>query len=146
MTEAPVSLVLVRRIRASPGRVYEALTRPDQMLLWWGPDAGPTLEVQADVRPGGRFSIVFRTQDGQTHNPTGVYLEVDPDRTLVFTWEWPGALERDSQVSFRLRPIAEGVELTLTHARLPDAAARRSHDRGWNGLLDKLLNFAEDAG
>ena len=31
--------------------------------------------------------------------------------------------------------------LTLTHERLPDGAARNSHEKGWSGLLDKLPAF-----
>lgn len=145
MIPDPTGLTLVRRMRADPARVYAALTRPDLMLRWWGPDAGPTLDAQADVRPGGRFSVVFQTLDGRTHNPTGVYRTVEPDRRLVFTWEWPGAPERESLVEIRLRPVAEGTELTLIHTRLPDTAARDSHQRGWAGLLEKLPIFAENA-
>jgi uncharacterized protein YndB with AHSA1/START domain len=136
----PPSLTLVRRIKAPPARVWAAITRPEQMLQWWGPDAGPTLSVEADVRPGGRFSIVFRLLDGSEHNPTGVYREVVPETRLVFTWEWAGAPERESLVSFLLRPLDGGTELTLIHERLPEDAVE-SHERGWSGLLEKLPVF-----
>lgn len=136
----PPSLTLVRRIKAPPARVWAAITRPEQMLQWWGPDAGPTLSVEADGRPGGRFSIVFRLLDGSEHNPTGVYREVVPDQRLVFTWERAGHPEDDSLVTFRLEPVEGGTELTLTHERLPEPLIE-SHQRGWSGLLDKLPVF-----
>src|SRR5947208_1412195 len=139
MTDHLPSLTLVRRIKAPPAKVWAAITQPDLMLQWWGPDAGPTLSVVADVRPGGRFSVVFRLLNGDEHNPTGVYREVTPGRTLAFTWDLPGAAQ--SLVTFRLEPIDGGTELTLTHERLPDEAARASHERGWIGLLDKLSVF-----
>jgi uncharacterized protein YndB with AHSA1/START domain len=44
-------------------------------------------------------------------------------------------------VTFRLRPIDSGTELTLTHEYLPDEATRASHEQGWSGLLDKLPIF-----
>ena len=135
------SVTLVRRIKASPARVWAAITKPEQMMQWWGPDAGPTLSAEADVRPGGRFSVVFRLLNGEEHNPTGVYQDVVPEKKLVFTWEWAGAPERESLVTFRLEPFDGGTELTLTHERLPDEAARKSHEAGWNGLLDKLPAF-----
>lgn len=139
------SVTLVRRIKATPARVWAAITQPDQMLLWWGPDAGPTLRVDCDVRPGGRFSVVFRTLDGQEYNPTGVYQDVVPEQRLAFTWDLPGTPEPKSLVTFVLVPIDDGVELTLTHEHLPDDEARASHRAGWNGLLDKLLVFLGDA-
>lgn len=135
------SLTLVRRIKAPPAKVWAAITQPDLMLQWWGPDAGPTLSVVADVRPGGRFSVVFRLLNGDEHNPTGVYREVVPEKKLVFTWDLPGAPEPESLVTFRLEPFDGGTELTLTHERLPDEAGRASHEYGWNGLLDKLPVF-----
>ncbi len=145
MTATRPSITIVRRIKASPARVYAAITDPAQMLLWWGPDAGPTLRAEADVRPGGRFSIVFRMMNGSEGNPTGVYREVVPDRKLVFTWEWPGMPERESLVTFLLVPRDGGTELTLIHEHLPDAPAAESHKAGWNGLLDKLQTFLGDA-
>jgi uncharacterized protein YndB with AHSA1/START domain len=135
------SVTIVRKIKASPAKVYAALTQPEQMLRWWGPDAGPTLRAEADVRPGGRFSVVFRLLNGDEHNPTGVYREVIPDRKLVFTWEWAGMPERESLVTFLLEPVDGGMQLTLIHVQLPDEEARKSHEQGWSGLLDKLPAF-----
>lgn len=145
MTDTLRSVTIVRRIKASPARIYAAITRPEQMMRWWGPDAGPTLKAEADVRPGGRFSVVFRLLNGEEHNPTGVYREVVPEKKLVFTWEWPGMPERESLVTFLLEPIEGGTRLTLIHERLPDEDARKSHEQGWAGLLDKLPIFLGDA-
>jgi uncharacterized protein YndB with AHSA1/START domain len=133
------SVTIVRRINASPAKVWAAITRPDQMIQWWGPDAGPTLRADVDVRPGGRFSVVFRLLNGDEYNPTGIYREVIPERKLVFTWDLPG--ERESLVTFLLKPILGGTELTLLHEHLPDEAERDSHEQGWSGLLDKLPLF-----
>ncbi|MES2059239.1 MAG: SRPBCC domain-containing protein [Pseudomonadota bacterium] len=141
MTSSLPSVTIVRKVKASPAKVWAAITRPEQMLQWWGPDAGPTLKVEADVRPGGRFSIIFRLLNGEEHNPTGVYRDVLPERKLVFTWEWAGMPERESLVTFLLRPLDGGTELTLIHAHLPDEDARQSHELGWSGLLDKLPIF-----
>lgn len=143
MTRERASVTLVRRLKASPATVYAAITRPEQMRQWWSPDAGPTISVEADVRPGGRYSIVFRLLNGVEHNPTGVYREVVPNEKLVFTWEWPNAPEKESQVTFLLKPIDDGTELTLIHEQLADEAARHSHEAGWSGLLAKLPQFLE---
>lgn len=144
MTPNLASLTLVRRIKAPPSRIWAAITQPDLMMRWWGPDAGPTLSVEADVRPGGRFSIVFRTLDGGEYNPVGVYREVVPDRKLAFTWGSPDMPEQESLVSFLIEPIDIGAELTLIHEQLPEAA-RASHQAGWNGLLDKLSDFLKES-
>ena len=87
MSEPLPSVTIVRRIKAAPAKVWAAITQPHLMMQWWGPDAGPTVSVVADVHPGGRFSVVFRLLDGQEHNPSGIYREVVPEQKLVFTWE-----------------------------------------------------------
>lgn len=140
MTASLPSVTIVRKIKASPAKVYAALTEPGLMVKWWCPDAGTTLSAEADVRPGGRFSVVFRLLNGQEHNPTGIYQEVDPERKLVFTWEWPGMPERESLVTFRLVPFDGGTELTLVHEHLPEEA-RKSHEGGWSSFLDNLSAF-----
>jgi uncharacterized protein YndB with AHSA1/START domain len=145
MTRSLPSVTIVRQIKASPAKVWAAITQPARMMQWWGVDAGPTLRVEADVRPGGRFSIVFRLLNGDEHNPTGVYREVIPEKKLVFTWEWPGTPERESLVTFRLEPFEGGTQLTLIHEQLPSEEARTSHAQGWSGLLDKLTIFLGDA-
>lgn len=132
------SLSLVRRIGADPDRVYAAWTQPALMARWWGPDAGPVLSAEADPRPGGRFRVVFETLNGERHDCFGVYREAVPGRKLVFTWQWISTPERQSLVTVELRRIPEGTELTLTHARFADEAARDGHLRGWTGCLDKL--------
>ena len=141
MTQTLPSVTIVRKIKASPARIYAAITQPEQMIQWWGLDAGPTLSAEADVRPGGRFSVVFRTLDGNEYNPTGVYREVVPDRKLVFTWEWRSMDDHDSLVTFRLEPFEGGTELTLIHEQLPNEEACVSHEWGWNAVLDKLPVF-----
>ena len=94
---------------------------------------------------GGRFSVVFRMLNGSEHNPTGVYREVVSEKKLVFTWEWPAMPERESLVTFLLKPFDDGTELTLIHEHLPDEEARKSHEQGWNGFLDKISIFLGDA-
>jgi len=140
MTSTGPSLTLVRRIKARPSIVFDALTTPEGIAHWWGPDAGPVLAAEAEPRVGGRFRVRFRMLDASEHESTGTYLEVDPPRRLTMTWRWVGGVEDpgESRVEIVLRAIADGTELTLTHSLLHDEATRTSHERGWTGSLDKL--------
>jgi len=132
------SLTLVRRLKAPPARVFAAFTRPDLIVQWWGPDAGPALEAEADVRVGGRFRMVFKTADGERHEMGGVYRVIEPDRRLVYTHQWVSFPERESLVTIDFLPIPEGTELTLVHEQLHDEAVRDAHVQGWSTMLDKL--------
>ena len=70
------SLTLVRRVRARPSIVFEAMTTAEGIVHWWGPDREPVLHAESDPRPGGRYRVRFRTRDGQEHESTGEFLEV----------------------------------------------------------------------
>ena len=54
------SLTLVRRIAARPSVVFDAVTTSDGIACWWGPDDGPVLVAETDIRVGGRFRVRFR--------------------------------------------------------------------------------------
>ena len=133
------SLTLVRRIAARPSIVFEALTSPEGIVHWWGPDAGPVLLAETDVRVGGRFRVRFRTLDGLEHESSGEYLEIVNPARLAMSWRWQdGEDPGESLVEIDLRAVAQGTELTFTHSRLHDEDTRRSHEQGWSGALDKL--------
>ena len=139
------SLTLVRRIKARPSIVFEALTTPEGIARWWGPDAGPTLLAELDVRVGGRYRVRFRMLDGSEHESAGEYLEIVPNKRLVMTSQWtvggePEETGNISRLEFHLEPIDIGTKLTLTHAQLKTGASRASHERGWTSALDKLMH------
>jgi uncharacterized protein YndB with AHSA1/START domain len=138
------SLTLVRKIAARPSIVFDALITPDGIAAWWGPDDGPVLLAETDVRVGGRFRVRFRMRDGSEHESSGEYLEIDRPTRLAMSWRWQGGEDPgESRLSFDLRATPEGTELTLTHARLHDDSTRRSHEEGWTGALDKLARHFE---
>ena len=133
------SLTLVRRIAARPSIVFEALTTPQGIACWWGPDAGPVLVAEADARVGGRFRVRFRLLDGSEHESSGEYLTIEKPERLAMSWRWEGGEDPgESLVEIELRAIAEGTLLTFTQSRLHDEQSSRSHEEGWNGALDKL--------
>jgi uncharacterized protein YndB with AHSA1/START domain len=134
------SLTLVRRIKAPPQIVFEAVTTPEGMTHWWGPDAGPVLLAESDLRVGGCYRVRFRRLRGTEHECNGEFLVVDPPRRVVMSWRWTGGEEDpgESRVEIILRAIDAGTELTFTHSDLQDESTRNSHEEGWAGALDKL--------
>lgn len=140
------SLTLVRRIKARPPIVFDAVTTAEGIARWWGPDAGPVLVAEADVRVGGHYRVRFRMLDGTEHESSGTYLELVRPERVVMSWRWLGGMEDpgESRLEIVLRAIPEGTELTFSHSRLHDQETRRSHEQGWAGSLLKLeARFAD---
>lgn len=144
-------LTLVRRLRAPPERVFRAWTDAETLATWFGPHHTRVEAAEVDARPGGRFRVVLREENGARHEVAGTYTEVTPGLALAFTWAWHNAPERESRVSVRLRAVPEGTELTLVHDRFADEATATRHTRGWTESLERLeAGFAgaghDDAG
>ena len=100
--------------------------------------AGPVVRAEMDARVGGAYRIHFRTLDGLDHEARGEFLEVVAPSRIVMSWKWsiggePEEQGRISRVEIDLRPIADGTELTFTHAGLSSEASEKSHAWGWAG-------------
>jgi len=108
-------------------------------MQWMHPMDATCIHAEADVRVGGRFRIVMRAPDGEEHDVSGVYREVVENRKLVFTWAWRSTPQRESLVTIVLRADGAATDLTLTHERFFDEAARDEHKGGWSSALDHLV-------
>jgi uncharacterized protein YndB with AHSA1/START domain len=134
------SLTIVRRLKARPALVFEAVTTAEGISQWWGPDAGPVTFAESDPRVGGRYRVSFTMLDGSVHESSGEFLEVTKPKRVVMSWRWTGGVEdpNESRIEIVLRPVPEGTEMTFTHSLLSGEETRRSHEAGWTGSLDKL--------
>ncbi len=118
------------RIAARPEVVFAFLTDPAKIARWSGTQA------ESDPRPGG----AHRTVINPGHIMSGAFVEVVPNRTVVYTWGWvdsalipPGS----TVVELVLLPDGEGTVLRLAHAMLP-ASARDGHGEVWDHYLPRL--------
>ncbi len=105
-------IVLKQRIEASPSTVYRYLTESEQWSLWQGASAS------LDAKRGGIFSMVM----GNGMNARGQFVELVPDKRVVFTWGWvdrPGIPPGSTTVEIELSEEADGTLLVLTHREVP---------------------------
>ena len=124
------SLTLVRRIAARPSIVFDALTTPDGIACWWGPDDGPVLVAETDIRVGGRFRVRFRMLDGSEHESSGEYIEVVKPTRLVMSWRWTHGGEPDGS---RRRIACRDRSATDRYRNRAHLHAFASADRGVAG-------------
>jgi uncharacterized protein YndB with AHSA1/START domain len=135
------SLTITRRIKAAPAKVFDALTKPEELALWFGMGEPKDKEIHIDPRVGGAYHFGFPGQNGDRNDVMGVFKEVSPVDRLVFSWHWKSTPERESQVTVELAPDGEGTLLTLLHEHFYDEAARDNHQMGWTYGLDQLAGL-----
>ena len=89
-TDPSRDLVLTRLIDASPEAVYRCWTDADLLPAWFAPKPWSVPRATLDVRPGGTSMVVMADENGTEYPNPGQYLEVIPNRKLVFTDAYTG--------------------------------------------------------
>lgn len=141
------SITLHIDIAAPPARVFHALTTPEELLQWWGPEAQCiTSRWELDLRPGGRWAAHGHDEACGDWVVSGEVLEYDPPRVFACTWneslERPRALGT-TRVRYELEAIPGGTRLTLVHDGFGEFEdVRREYANGWPGILASLTAFA----
>ena len=139
-----LSLEIKRLIKAPRERVYAAWTDAAQMKQWFGPENVQTRDLIADARVGGTFRWDLTNPEGEEMTMRGEFRELQPDKKIVFTWQWEDDEDWENHTSIvtvELFDADGGTELRLTHEQLPNEASRDGHTGGWNSALDKLERF-----
>ena len=133
------TLVIDRVFKASPERVFEAFTDTAQLAQWYGPEGMRTEVFENEVRPGGRYSLVMRSDEDE-HHLSGAYEEIDPPKKLVMTWKWKTG-EITSRVTIELSPEGDATRLRLTHTGFAEASDAAAHNQGWTSSLSSLEQY-----
>jgi uncharacterized protein YndB with AHSA1/START domain len=143
-------LVLTRLIEAPAEKLWRCWTEPELLKQWFTPPPVTVTEAMLDVRPGGANRIVMRLPDGKEMPNEGVYLEIVPNRRLVFTNAYTKAWE-PSQKPFMTAIITFEDEAGKTRytarARHWTVADRETHEKmgfhtGWGIATDQLAALA----
>ena len=154
--------VIVRISRSfahSSERLFAAFTKPELAARWMWAGLGSDPYAQIDLRVGGRYRIAITADSGNDSWPgderamRGVYLEIKPDRRLVYTLHWdadvgynrPCLDSIDEAVIVEFQEIDVGCSLTFTHAGLPgDAASAEAHAQGTQASFDVLAAVLDE--
>ena len=161
MTESPAAtdvraatparqLVIERTVKASPERVFDAFTDPEQLMKWWWPNGFSCPAAEVDLRVGGTYRLAMEwpefipVEQHFSHYMGGEYYEIERPHRLVMS----GRAVNDQQgelfatlieVTFEGR--GDVTDLTIRQSYfepLPPAEALAGAEQGWTEQLAKL--------
>lgn len=133
---ATATIVVRRKIAASPDELFDAWIDPQALALWMRPTGIRRTTATTDARVGGRYEILMEGER-ETYPHHGVYRTIDRPRRLVFTWVSQGTNGRETLVTVDFVPQGALTEVVITHEQLPDGASA-SHTEGWTSALARL--------
>jgi uncharacterized protein YndB with AHSA1/START domain len=156
-TDPDLDLVLERTVPVSPERVWAAWSDPALLMQWFTPAPWKTVACEIDLRPGGRFRVTMESPEGERFpNNAGCYLQVEPNRLLVFTSVLGdgfrpaepsnGAADLPFTTRIEITPTADGgshYRAVVLHADEEGAARHREmgFHEGWGAALDQLVTL-----
>ena len=122
-------------IKATPRRVFQALTEQAELERWF------VQKAEVDLRLGGAIRFEWAPDAVEI----GTILVLDPPHRLSYTWE---ALEPSpTTITFELTAVNDGTRLRLTHTGIGEGEDWDSYytsvSPGWNVHLNNLAAWLE---
>jgi uncharacterized protein YndB with AHSA1/START domain len=124
------TVVVEREFPSSPEKLWRALTQPHLIEEWlmkndFKPDVGHKFQLRMDAQQGWNGVIDCEV------------TEIDPNRTLSYTW---GSMGVGTTVTFTLTPTATDTHLHVEQSGFArnNAQAFAGATYGWKNFLGKL--------
>jgi uncharacterized protein YndB with AHSA1/START domain len=139
-TSADIGFTLTRTFDAPRHLLFEAWTKPDQLKQWSAPHGFTISHSEGDARPGGSWRACMRTPEGEELWLSGVYQQVVPDTSLVFThaWEEDGKRDQETLVSVQFEDKGSATKLIFSQTGFESLESRDGHESGWKECMDRL--------
>jgi uncharacterized protein YndB with AHSA1/START domain len=140
MATASRTVILVRRLAASPAEVYRAWTDPDAVVRWWGPEGYTTTDVKMDLRVGGRWSNTMVAADGKRFPSAGEFRQVVTGERLVMFDEGAGEPMNGHATTIEVwcESDGTGTKMHVVHGVFKTVEMRDECKVGWDSSFDRL--------
>jgi uncharacterized protein YndB with AHSA1/START domain len=137
------SLVLRRRIAATPEELFDAWTDADGMRDWMCPGNISSVEVRMEPRVGGSLLVIMHDAD-KTYEHSGQFTIVERPSKLAFTWIAAATDMQPTLVTVEFLPVGETEsELVLTHERFPRQEPADQYRGGWDQIVARLDRYLQ---
>ena len=144
----PRVLVIERVFDAPRELVFEAWTRPEHIVNWWGPDSFTLPHCELDFRVGGAFRFNMRAPDGSDHWVSGRYQEIAPPEVIAFTWVRedfePGKVWCRTSVRVTIADEGGKTLFRLRQSLFETPAYCEEHRGGWSQTLGRLDAYVQE--
>ena len=144
--------VTITRVYDAPARLlFEAYSKPEHIMNWFGPKGWPVTLCEMDFRVGGSFRFAMTGPSGRQNTPFGgEYREIVPNKKIVYDngFETKGAgrmlvtvtfNEKDNKTTLTIHTLFESIAMRNSHVS-------RGFAQGTNSGLDQLGELVAEMG
>lgn len=141
-------LVLELILDGAKEKYFLCWTQPELLTRWFAPLPFTTSGAEIDLRVGGACNLTMRSPEGVEMPNPGVFLEIVPNRKLVFTDAFTAGFTPKDGVPFMVAEVnfedaGEGKTKYVARARHWTAEAKAQHEQmgfreGWTQCAKQL--------
>jgi uncharacterized protein YndB with AHSA1/START domain len=145
-TPSDREIVMTRVFNAPRHLVFEAWTKPEHLLQWFGPRSCPLVACEMDFRVGGAWRNTLRRPDGRDMVMRGVYKEIKAPERLVSTEsfdDYPGESLNTMTLSEENGRTTLTTRVLYASEEIRDAVIRSGMEHGANETYDRLAEHLE---
>jgi uncharacterized protein YndB with AHSA1/START domain len=150
MSDQDLTLTVTRLIHAPVEKVWKIAI--ERQAEWWCPRPWTVELIEQDWRAGGRSAMIMRGPDGEEMPQEGVFLEVTPNKRIVFTDAFrAGWIPQEPFMVGTMEFAAEGGKTRyIGTARHWDVESFEQHkamgfEAGWGKVAEQLAELTEAA-
>lgn len=142
-----------RIVAASPPAVWAAMTDPARLERWLPPKGMTAYFERFDLRCGGGYRMVLIYADaGGSPGKSGAdrdvvevrFARIEPERRLEQLVEFDSddpAFAGTMRMTWSLRPVPGGTEITIRASDVPPGIGAEDHAKGLRASLDNLADY-----
>ena len=119
-------IIITRVINAPRELVWDAMTKPEHIVHWWGPNGFTTTIEQMDVRVGGTWKHIMHGPDGTDYPNESTFTTIVRPERIVYahTGGRKGAPTISKEFEWLFEVIDEGKTRVTIHQIYGSAAER----------------------
>lgn len=150
-------LKIERIVDAPIDLIWKCWTTPEYLMPWFCPKPWLTTQCRIDLRTGGEFFTLMKSPEGEEFPNSGVYLEIIPNKRIVWTDAFlPGWIptEDTSDRPFIFTGLLEFEDLGGGKTKYTGIArhwtvdACKKHEEmgfheGWGTCIDQLVEYIQ---
>ena len=140
--------ITIKRVFSAPIElVWEAWTKAEHIVKWWGPQGVDTQILDHEFKVGGKWKYLMKMPNGGNFIAEGQYIEIDPPRRLITSANF---LPMTEGITMEIHLQQEGDKTHFTFLVIhPTEEYKLQQEKmgiynGWGSVFDRLEEFLKE--
>lgn len=143
-------VIIEAEFKATVSRLFQAWTREEDFVRWFGPANDSSRAARLDLTVGGNWEFSFKNKDGTMDKLFGNYLAIEQNTQLVLSWsharintEGESETSAESILTIVFESRGTGSFMRLVHESISTESARINVGGGWSASIAQIKVLIE---